>query len=43
MINSGRIVPGPILTHRFPMEKLEDAIKMQMSSASIKVLAGSEY
>jgi len=38
MINSSRIQFGPIITHKYPVEQLEDAILMQMSSASIKVL-----
>ncbi len=43
LINSGRIKFEPIITHRFPIEKLEDAILMQMSDESIKVLVGSGY
>ena len=38
LINSGRIQLAPIITHRFPIEKLKDAILMQMSSESLKVL-----
>ena len=43
LINSGRIQLAPILTHRFPIEHLKDAILMQMSSESLKVLVGSNY
>lgn len=43
LINSGRIILEPILTHRFPVEKVEEAIRMQMSAESIKVLVGSDY
>lgn len=38
LINSGRIQLAPIITHRFPIEKLKEAILMQMSSESLKVL-----
>ena len=38
MINSGRIDLDPILTHVFPIEKLEEAILTQMGNESIKVL-----
>ena len=43
LINRGRIQLAPILTHRFPIERLKDAILMQMSSESLKVLVGSNY
>lgn len=43
LINSGRIRLSPIITHRYPVEKLKDAILMQMSDESIKVLVGSDY
>ena len=43
LINSGRIQLAPTLTHRFPIERLKDAILMQMSSESLKVLVGSSY
>ena len=38
LINSGKLDLMPIITHRFPVEGLEDAIKTQMGSESIKVL-----
>lgn len=38
IIASGRLNLGPIITHRFPIEKLEDAILCQMSNDSIKVI-----
>lgn len=37
LINAGRIQIAPLITHRYPVERLEEAIHMQMSSASIKV------
>ncbi|MBC5733121.1 zinc-dependent alcohol dehydrogenase family protein [Flavonifractor sp. DFI.6.63] len=43
MINQGRIQLAPIITHRFPVEQLKDAILMQMSSESLKVLVGSSF
>lgn len=41
LINSGRIQLAPLITHHFPMEQVKDAILMQMSSESIKVLVGN--
>jgi 2-desacetyl-2-hydroxyethyl bacteriochlorophyllide A dehydrogenase len=38
LINAGRINVGPIITHRYPVEQTEEAIRMQMSPESIKVL-----
>ena len=38
LINSGKIQLDSIITHRFPLEKVQDAINMQMSNESIKVL-----
>ena len=38
MINSGLIRLDDIITHSYPVERLEEAVKMQMSDASIKVL-----
>lgn len=38
LINSGKINLMPIITHKYPIEKIEDAIKMQMGNESIKVL-----
>lgn len=37
LINAGRIQTAPLITHRYPVDKLEEAIKMQMSAESIKV------
>ena len=37
LINSGKVDFGPIITHRFPLDQLPEAIAMQMSDASIKV------
>ena len=38
LINRGKILLTPIITHRFPLEQVKEAIQMQMSSQSIKVL-----
>ncbi len=38
LINSGRLQIKPLITHCFALEQVEDAIKMQMDSRSIKVL-----
>ena len=38
LINRGLIRLDDIITHSYPVEKLEEAILMQMSDASIKVL-----
>lgn len=38
LINSGRMELKRLITHVFDMEHLEDAIKMQMSNESIKVV-----
>jgi len=38
MINSGRLKIKSLITHVYDLEHLEDAIKMQMSSESIKVV-----
>ena len=37
LINSGKIQTAPLITHRYPIEQLEEAIHMQMSAESIKV------
>jgi len=37
LINAGRIQTAPLITHRYPVEQLEEAIHMQMSAESIKV------
>lgn len=42
LINSGRLHIKEIITHHFPYSRLEDAILMQMSSESIKVIVRSE-
>lgn len=38
LINSGRIQIAPIITHTFSLEELPEAIAMQMSTESIKVI-----
>lgn len=38
LINSGRIRLGEIITHSYPLAQLKDAILMQMSSESLKVM-----
>lgn len=38
LINSGRIRLEPILTHRYPISQVREAIFMQQSSESLKVL-----
>ena len=38
LINRGRIKLDDIITHSFPLERLEEAIHMQMSDESIKVI-----
>lgn len=40
LINSGRIQLEPLITHRFPVEQVKEAILMQMDSESIKVIVG---
>lgn len=42
LINSGRIQLAPLITHRFPVEQVKEAILMQMSNESIKVIVGNE-
>ena len=42
LIASGRLKLKPLITHRFPVSRLEDAIKMQTSAESIKVLVAAE-
>ena len=37
LINAGKIQTAPLITHRYPIEQLEEAIHMQMSAESIKV------
>lgn len=43
LINSGRIQLEPLISHSFPVEELEQAILMQMSNESIKVLVEPVY
>lgn len=38
LLNAGRLQIEPLITHRFPLANVEEAIKMQMSAESIKVL-----
>lgn len=38
LINAGRLQLEPLITHRYGLTQVEDAIKMQMSSESIKVM-----
>lgn len=38
LIASGRLKLKPLITHRFPVCQLEDAIKMQQGAESVKVL-----
>ena len=38
LINSGRIRFDEIITHSYPVDRLEEGIRMQMSDASIKVV-----
>lgn len=38
LISSGRLNLKPLITHRYPVDKLDEAIKMQISSESVKVV-----
>jgi threonine dehydrogenase-like Zn-dependent dehydrogenase len=38
LLASGQLKIKPLVTHRYPIAQLEDAIKMQTSAESIKVL-----
>ena len=38
LINSGVIDLAPIITHTYPVDRLDDAIRMQMSADSLKVI-----
>ena len=38
LINSGRIQIAPIITHTFSLDQLPEAIDMQVSAESIKVI-----
>ena len=42
LINSGKVDFDPIITHRFPLDQLPEAIAMQMSDASIKVVVEAQ-
>ena len=42
LINSGKVDFGPIITHRFTLDQLPEAIAMQMSDASIKVVVEAQ-
>ena len=42
LIASGRLKLKPLITHRFPVSQLEEAIRMQMGPDSIKVLVVAE-
>jgi 2-desacetyl-2-hydroxyethyl bacteriochlorophyllide A dehydrogenase len=38
LISTKRLNLKPLVTHRYPVEKLEEAIKMQMGNESVKVM-----
>lgn len=38
LLNSGKIVIEPIITHKYPVDQVKEAIEMQVSSESIKVI-----
>ena len=40
LINSGRIQLAPLITHCYPVEQVKEALLMQMSDDSIKVVVG---
>ena len=42
LINRGLIRLDPIITHRYPIEKMDEAVRMQMSQESLKVVVGNE-
>lgn len=42
LINSGKIRLNPIITHKYGLEQLNEAIQMQMSDDSVKVMVLSE-
>ena len=42
LINSGKVDFDPIITHRFTLDQLPEAIAMQMSDASIKVVVEAQ-
>jgi len=43
LINSKRINIAPIITHTFPIDEVETAIKMQMSDESLKVVVSPRF
>ncbi len=42
LLNGGRLNLGPVITHAFPIDQLKEAILMQMSEESIKVVVKPE-
>ena len=38
LLNAGKLDFSQIITHRFPLEQMDEAIAMQMSDQSIKVV-----
>ena len=42
LINQGVIRLDPIITHQYPISRIEDAIKMQMSNESLKVIVAQK-
>ena len=42
LINQGVIRLDPIITHQYPISRIEDAIKMQMSNESLKVFVAQK-
>ncbi len=43
LINAGRIQIEPLITHIFPLDKLEEAIRCQMGTDSLKVIVKGEF
>lgn len=42
LINAGRIQIEPLITHRYPLDQLEEAIRSQMGTESLKVIVKGE-
>jgi len=42
LLNSGAVKVAPLISHRYPLEKLEEAIHKQMANDSIKVVVTAE-